>query len=109
MFLRLLLTLLMTFSESNVFVLSNNDESCSISENSNSGSSSGSDPPCSKNADKKERENRFRPSWNKYLTQYQEAQQNYEKMKCHTEKSSKLHCDYERVIQQEISQYDEIT
>lgn len=111
MFLLFLLTLLMTFSEFNVFVLSNTDETCSISENSNSGSgsSSGSDPPCSKNANKNEEENRFRSSWNKYLTEYQEAQESYEKTKCHTEKSSKLHCDYVRVIQQEIGQYNEIT
>ena len=111
MFLLFLLTLLMTFSEFNVFVLSNTDETCSISENSNSGSgsSSGSDPPCSKNANKNEEENRFRSSWNKYLTEYQEAQESYEKTKCRTEKSSKLHCDYVRVIQQEIGQYNEIT
>ena len=76
MFLLFLLTLLMTFSEFNVFVLSNADEECSIiSENSNSGLSSGSHPLCSKNADKKARENRFRPSWNKYLTEFQEAQE----------------------------------
>jgi len=106
MFLRFLLTLLMTFSVFNVFVLSNTDEeTCSISENSVS--VSGSDSPRSKSTQKEE--NRFRQSWNKYLTEYQKAQVNYEKTKCHTEKPSKLHCDYERVIQQEIGQFNKIT
>ena len=107
MFLRFLLTfLLMTSSVFNVFVLSNADETCSISAE-NSGSSSGSDSSCSK-ATKKE-DNRFRLSWNKYLTEYEKAQQNYEKTKCHTEKPSKLYCDYERIIQHELGKYNEIT
>ena len=91
---------LLTFSF--IFILcvfANDDGTCSIDPKS-----SETDSSCSDSATIK-----VSKSWNKYLTDYQRAQDDFKTKTCQTEKSSKLHCDYDRVIQQELGQYDKIT
>jgi len=82
-----------------VYVASKSDETCNINQSS--------EPSCSDTDEKKE--NKFRKSFSEYLTNYNEAQNNFKTATCHTEKSSKLHCEYERIIEKEINQYEKIT
>ena len=86
---------------------SNSGETCSSNQNSNQNS----EPSSCSGTTAENKENKFTQSWNEYLTAYQKAQENYKTTACQTQdkSSSKLHCEYERVIQQEITQYAQIT
>ena len=86
---------------------SNSGETCSSNQNSHQNSELSS---CS-GTTAENKENKFTQSWNEYLTAYEIAQENYKTTACQTEEkfSTKLHCEYKRVIQQEITQYAQIT
>lgn len=88
-------------------VSSNSGETCNSNQNSNQNS----EPSSCSSTTAENKENQFTQSWNEYLTAYEKAQENYKTAACQTEEksSSKLHCEYERVIQQEITQYAQIT
>ena len=93
------------------FVSSNSGETCSSNQNSNQNSHQNSELSSCSGTTAENKENKFTQSWNEYLTAYEKAQENYKTAACQTEEksSSKLHCEYERVIQQEITQYAQIT
>ena len=86
---------------------SNSDETCSSNQNSNQNSK----PSLCSGTIAENKENKYTQSWNEYLSAYEKAQNDFKTTACQTEKksSSKLHCEYERVIQQEITQYAQIT
>ena len=88
-------------------VSSNSGETCSSNQNSHQNSELSS---CS-GTTAENKENKFTQSWNEYLTAYEKAQENFKTTACQTEEksSSKLHCEYKRVIQQEIANYAHIT
>jgi hypothetical protein len=90
---------------------SNSGETCSSNQNSNKNSNQNSKPSSCSGTTDENKDNKFTQSWNEYLTAYEKAQENYKTTACQTEEksSSKLHCEYERVIQQEITQYAQIT
>ena len=92
-------------------VSSNSGETCSSNQNSNQNSHQNSELSSCSGTTAENKENKFTQSWNEYLTAYEKAQENYKTAACQTEEksSSKLHCEYERVIQQEITQYAQIT
>ena len=92
-------------------VSSNSGETCSSNQNSNQNSHQNSElSSCSSNT-AENKENKFTQSWNEYLTAYEKAHENFKAAACQTEEksSSKLHCEYKRVIQQEIANYAQIT
>ena len=96
-------------------VSSNSGETCSSNQNSNQNSNrntnQNSEPSSCSGTTAEKKENKFAQSWNEYLTAYEIAQENYKTTACQTEgkSSSKLHCEYKRVIQQEIAHYGQIT
>ena len=92
-------------------VSSNSGETCSSNQNSNQNSHQNSELSSCSGTTAENKENKFTQSWNEYLTAYEKAQENYKTTACQTEgkSSSKLHCEYKRVIQQEITQYAQIT
>ena len=90
---------------------SNSGETCSSNQNSNQNSHQNSELSSCSGTTAENKENKFTQSWNEYLTAYEIAQENYKTTACQIEEksSSKLHCEYKRVIQQEITQYAQIT
>ena len=80
-------------------------------KNSNQNSNQNSEPSSCSGTTADNKENKFTKSWNEYLTAYEKAQDDFKTTACQTEEksSSKLHCEYKRVIQQEINQYAQIT
>ena len=94
---------------------SNSGETCSSNQNSNQNtnqnSNQNSEPSSCSGTTADNKENKFTKSWNEYLTAYEKAQDDFKTTACQTEEksSSKLHCEYKRVIQQEITQYAQIT
>jgi hypothetical protein len=96
-------------------VSSNSGETCNSNQNSNQNtnqnSNKNSEPSSCSGTTVENKEIRFTQSWNEYLTAYEKAQENFKTTACQTEEksSSKLHCEYKRVIQQEIANYAQIT
>ena len=92
-------------------VSSNSGETCSSNQNSNQNSHQNSELSSCSGTTVENKENKFTQSWNEYLTAYEKAQENFKTTACQTEEksSSKLHCEYKRVIQQEIANYAQIT
>ena len=92
-------------------VSSNSGETCSSNQNSNQNSHQNSELSSCSGTTAENKENKFTQSWNEYLTAYEKAQENFKTTACQTEEksSSKLHCEYKRVIQQEIANYAQIT
>ena len=90
---------------------SNSGETCSSNQNSNQNSHQNSELSSCSGTTAENKENKFTQSWNEYLTAYEKAQENFKTTACQTEEksSSKLHCEYKRVIQQEIANYAQIT
>lgn len=62
---------------------------------------------CSRDSEISDEGSCFQKSWSTFLQQYQRAKEDFASNQC--AKDQQLHCDYDQVIEQDLSQFDEIT
>ena len=52
---------------------------------------------------------KYKPSWNRFLSEYQKAQENYQLNQRHTNSNEPIHSDYLHTIKQDLQPFDRIT